>query len=201
MTFGETITIEGIVSTVTWQKEGNDFKIFTVKAAGQQMKCAGALPFELAEGLYVKLRGEWIDHPTWGAQLKVSRSKIIEPTTKSGIVSFLGSGIFPGVGPVTAKRIVDEFGEETLDVLRRGDMDALLTVPSLRPAIAETLIEHYATNNGKASAYADLYALKLTNRQVEKAFQKWGLSASERITQNPYILVELEGVGFTRWKG
>ena len=45
MNFGQVITIEGIIATVTWQKEGNDFKAFTIKADGQNFKCAGALPF------------------------------------------------------------------------------------------------------------------------------------------------------------
>ncbi|NIQ95103.1 MAG: ATP-dependent RecD-like DNA helicase, partial [Desulfuromonadales bacterium] len=76
----------------------------------------GNLP-EVAPGEYLKLHGEWVDHPKHGRQFKVETIEQAYPATLEGVKRYLGSGLLSGIGPKLAERIVDHFGAETLEII------------------------------------------------------------------------------------
>ncbi len=69
--------------------------------------------------------GTWTRHPQWGRQMQVARYEVVRPATAFAIEKYLGSGMVKGVGPVTAKRIVDKFGEEALDIIEHKPRKAV----------------------------------------------------------------------------
>ena len=71
----------------------------------------------LKEGQRLRLVGEEDPHPKFGPQIKVETFEAIAPSSAAGIEAYLASGLVKGIGPATATKIVDEFGDDTLRVI------------------------------------------------------------------------------------
>ena len=91
-------------------------------------------------GETVVLEGEWTTHKQYGAQFKIASYQTVYPSTVEGMRRYLGSGLIKGIGPVTAKRIVDHFGKEALDVIER-DPERLVEVEGLGAKRAKWIIK------------------------------------------------------------
>ena len=110
--------IEALVLDVSFRNEENGFTVLQVRLDdGRRVAAVGVMP-ELAGGERVALTGEWSEHPQYGRQIRVTLCEAHAPTTLSGIERYLGSGLLRGVGPATARQIVERFGEDTLDILQ-----------------------------------------------------------------------------------
>ncbi len=129
------IELSGIVERITYynEKDGfsvikfsvndnEDYKDETVTAVGY-FHC-------LETGERLKLKGDWILHKDYGYQFKTEFYEVITPATINDIEKYLASGAIKGIGPATAKRIVDEFGEKTLEILNSYP-DELLKIPGI----------------------------------------------------------------------
>lgn len=100
---------------------------------------------ELNENEKYIMYGEITTHPKYGFQYNVKTSERIKPEDKDGIVEFLSSGLFKGIGEKMATRIVDILGEETLDLILK-DKTCLYQVPKLSEdkinIIYDTLVKY-----------------------------------------------------------
>ena len=108
--------VEASVLGTVYRNEENGYSVVTLRMGRSEITAVGVLP-ELSAGEQVVLTGDWVEHPQYGRQLKCSACAIRTPTTLLGIERYLGSGLIRGVGPTTAKLIVQTFGEDTLTVL------------------------------------------------------------------------------------
>ena len=146
-------------------------------------------------GEKLKITGDWVEHPIYGKQIKVSHCEIEKPTTLSGIEKYLSSGMIRGIGPATAKLLIKAFGEETLDVLY-SDPQRLLDVPGIGPKRAQMIMESYAEQAQQREAMVFLQSYGVTPNLAVKIFKRYGENVKQVIHQNPYRLVEdIEGVG------
>jgi len=132
--FMENIT--GIVDIYLFYSENNGYSVFKLEDG---TSVVGNLP-KLNEGDRVELSGGWVEHPRYGKQFKVESANISYPTTDSGIIKYLGSGMIHGIGPVTAQRIVSKFGESTLDVFDNS-ISRLIEVEGIGKKKLETIKE------------------------------------------------------------
>ena len=113
----ESGTLCGEVSHIVYSSEDEAYCVVRiVDGKGKEYMAVGSMP-GVAEGQSVELEGKWEINPEHGLQLRVSSCNFSLPATPEGIMRYLSSGIIPGVGPKTAKTIVDKFGAETLNVL------------------------------------------------------------------------------------
>ena len=121
--------LRGIVDRITFQNEENGYTV-----ARLQVEVSTAYNNRLATivgemlsinhpGETVILEGEWTTHKQYGAQFKIESYQTVHPSTVEGMRRYLGSGLIKGIGPVTAKRIVDHFGKEALDVIEEIPSD------------------------------------------------------------------------------
>ena len=104
----------------------------------------------LSPGETVRLIGEWVTHPDYGKQLKVHSYNTVVPSTLNGIERYLASGLVEGVGPVTAKKIVERFGLDTLDIIQNHP-DRLLEVPGIGPLKREDMQILWRTKRDQGS--------------------------------------------------
>jgi exodeoxyribonuclease V alpha subunit len=111
--------LEGVIDEVVYSNAENGYSICVLDCMGEPVTLVGTMPF-VGEGESVKVRGTWVVHPTFGRQFKVVYFERSLPTTSDAIFRYLASGAIKGVGPVTAERIVERFGEDTLDVLENN---------------------------------------------------------------------------------
>ena len=108
--------VEATVRETIYRNAENGYSVVQVKAGQRLTTVVGVLP-EMSSGEQVIFTGEWMEHPQYGRQLRCTSCQIQKPTSLLGIERYLGSGLIRGVGPSTAKQIVEHFGMETMEVL------------------------------------------------------------------------------------
>lgn len=187
--------VEASVLGTVYRNSENGYSVVTVRVGRSEMTVVGVLP-ELTPGEQAIFEGEWMQHPQYGRQLKCSVCTPQKPTTLLGIERYLGSGLIHGVGPLTAKMIVQQFGEETLTVLSEHP-ERLQEVPKMGKKrwiqIARSFQEQQSAR--EAMVFLQSYGIPATlSQRISKLY---GERTPEVIRSNPYRLCEdLEGVGF-----
>ncbi len=109
--------IKGQISEIIYQNEINSYTIAEFETDEEQTTIVGYLPF-INKGDSLKLVGNFVNHPDYGRQFKIQTFEKIMPETLEALERYLAGGIIKGIGPATAKRIVDNFKEETISVLK-----------------------------------------------------------------------------------
>ena len=187
--------IEVFADETVFRNDDNGYTVLVVKSGKTRVSAVGIMP-PIAPGEKLKITGDWVEHPIYGRQIKVSSCEIEKPTTLSGIEKYLSSGMIRGIGPATAKLLIKAFGEETLDVLY-SDPEKLLDVPGIGPKRAKMIMESYAEQAQQREAMVFLQSYGVTPNLAVKIFKQYGENVKQVIRQNPYRLVEdIEGIGF-----
>ena len=114
----ELCQIEGTVDCVVYNNEENGFAVLTLDADGEPVTVVGEIG-NVDEGEDLSLTGEFVNHPKFGEQFKVTLCERKMPTTALAIRKYLSSGAIKGIGPVMAGKIVDEFGNMTLEIMEK----------------------------------------------------------------------------------
>src|SRR5438270_6077552 len=111
-------TLSGIIDRVTSLDADSGFAVLRVQPNGRRgiVTVVGHLPGATA-GEYVEAAGSWVQHKDYGLQFKADELRTMPPHTREGIVKYLGSGLIKGIGPHFARKIVDVFGDRTLQVI------------------------------------------------------------------------------------
>jgi exodeoxyribonuclease V alpha subunit len=142
--------------------------------------------------------GVFHDHPKFGLQFKAHSFQKEIPTTKQGIIQYLSSDLFKGIGKKTAQLIVDTLGEQAISKIVENP-DVLKEVPRLSKDKANTIIETLLMNQGLEQVMMALNKLGFGSQLSLKIYQVYKDETLSIINQNPYQLVEdIEGIGFTR---
>ena len=187
--------IEVYADETVFRNDDNGYTVLVVKSGRTRVSAVGIMP-PIAPGEKLKITGDWVEHPIYGKQIKVSHCEIEKPTTLSGIEKYLSSGMIRGIGPATAKLLIKAFGEETLDVLY-SEPERLLEVSGIGPKRAQMIMESYAEQAQQREAMVFLQSYGVTPNLAVKIFKQYGENVKQVIRQNPYRLVEdIEGVGF-----
>lgn len=188
-------TIVGLVEGIVFKSEDSGYTVLKVNVNNQTITATGAVPFA-KEGQSVKLTGEWIIHKQFGKQFKIEEFEEILPTSKDGIERYLSAGVIYGIGPVTAKRIVEYFGEETLDILD-NDIERLKEVEGIGDKKFKIIYDSYQEQKGLRDIILFFTEYGLSNNQCIKLYKKYGDRAKDLIKENPYRLCkDISGIGF-----
>jgi len=187
--------LRATVSETMFRNEENGYTVLACRAGRENVTVVGIMP-EVAPGEQAVFTGDWMTHPQYGKQFKASQCAIQTPSTLLGIERYLGSGLIRGIGPATARLIVQEFGKDTLDII--GEHPQRLTevagIGKKRAAqIAQSFMEQYATRQ----AMVFLQSYGVSPSLAVKISKVYGSRAQEIIRANPYRMVEdIDGVGF-----
>ena len=187
--------VEASVLGTVYRNDENGYSVVMARMGRSEITVVGVLP-ELTAGEQAIFSGEWVEHPQYGRQLKCSACQLQKPTTLLGIERYLGSGLIHGVGPSTAKLIVQHFGEETLTVLSEHP-ERLQEVPKMGKKRWIQIAESFREQQQAREAMVFLQSYGIPASLSVKISRLYGERAPEVIRQNPYRLCEdLEGVGF-----
>lgn len=161
-----------------------------------RMKCFKAVGMQLpdTEELLVDLTGEWTSNK-YGWQMEVASFEIYLPKNREGIIGYLSSGLIKGVGPATAVRIADMFGEETFHVMQE-EPEKLLCVKGITPAKLEEIKASFAESSRIRELMSYLAPYKVTPNKAGKIQEHFGAKALAVLKENPYRLTEVSGMGF-----
>ncbi|MDZ5470874.1 ATP-dependent RecD-like DNA helicase (plasmid) [Bacillus sp. 31A1R] len=157
----------------------------------------GYLP-KVHEGETYIFYGEMKDHPKFGLQFQVEHFRKELPQTKQGVVAYLSSDLFKGIGKKTAESIVDTLGENAITkILNQPSL--LDNIPKLPPEKAKILYDALMEHQGLEQAMIALNQYGFGPQLAMKIYQVYKDQTVQIIQSNPYKLVEdVEGIGFTR---
>ena len=191
------LKLTGSIEHVIYANEENGFAICDLGTdADDIVTITGIMPY-IAEGDEVTVYGRWVHNPKYGRQFKVEQSEKRLPADRASILRYLSSGAIKGIGPKIAQRIVDEFGDESFDVIENHP-DWLAEIQGITPKRARAISEEFKNKAGIRSAmifFREYFGAAITVR----IYKKWGANAVDMAKGNPYLLCEeIEGIGFER---
>lgn len=184
------INIEGTVEDVLFCNEQNGYIVLDLETGGDYVTVVGELG-TIEEGEELRLTGKYVTHPKFGAQFRAVACERKMPATESAILKYLASGVIKGIGPTLAKRLVEEFGDKTLEIIE-NDPDRLATVKGMSERKAEEINLEFKKIFGIRALMIFLAGYGVSPSIAVCAWKRWGQFAVEVIKSNPY---ELCGTG------
>ena len=178
--------IVGKVATIIFKNESNNWTVLLVKQGTEFITCVGETE-EIEVDDELEFEGEVVSHKVYGEQLKFSSYKKVLPKTTSALISYIADNI-SGVGKKTAKNIVDEFGDETVNVIR-FQMDRLYGIKGLNADKIERLNDFFNTEWEKWNTIEFLSEFGLSTVVSNRIYQAVGKDTISIIKENPYSLL------------
>jgi exodeoxyribonuclease V alpha subunit len=187
----------GEIERVTYCDDESGFTIAQVQPAGRKksVTVVGNL-MNPAPGTVLNMKGQWSEHPKFGRQFKATQIETRPPVTVEGIEKYLGSGLVKGVGPETARRIVQCFQEETLDIIERRP-DRLSEVSGLGAKRIAMIQKAWSEQIEIRNVMLFLQSHGASPAYAFKIFRQYGQRTVELVRSNPYRLThDIFGIGF-----
>ena len=204
MSQGEELVV-GVVEAIFFENPSNFYKV--VRISVDQDETDLLLDEELViTGMFASLHldteyqffGKLTNHPKYGEQFAVTRYQQKAPTSYEGLVDYLSSSRFKGIGKVLAERIVDELGQDAIDTII-SDSNALKDVTGLSKAKAEDLREGLLRHQGTERIFMQLSEWGFGPALSDKIYRAYESETITLIKENPYKLIEdVDGIGFSK---
>ena len=192
----ELITWDGTVHSIIFQNAENGYTVLRLLTEeGEVITVVGCIPC-VAPGEHLTVSGVWETHSQHGEQLRAVEMARALPEDEDEIYNYLCSGICKGVGPATARRIVDRFGVDTLDVLER-EPEKLNLLKGITAKKAQEIAASFRQHMGLRRLMEFLARYQLPPVLAMQLRQQYGDAALEMVRNNPYLLSnDLCGVEF-----
>ena len=187
--------LEGQLEEIIYQNDTNSYTVAELSTEEETFTVVGYLPF-INEGDFLCLEGKFITHQDYGRQFKIDTFEKKVPQSKAAIEKYLASGIIKGIGPSTAKKIVDKFGDETIAVFK-FEPSRLAEVKGISASGAKEMAEEFNLkwNLWQIVGFLEKFGISASNSK--KVYEALGEDAIEEIQANPYILIDITyGVDF-----
>ena len=191
------VEMEGTVERITYYNQENGFTVakLAVKDDKDLVTAVGYFP-SLEVGEVLKLKGSWTMHKSYGYQLKVEFYETLMPATVREIENYLASGVIRGIGPATAKKIVEEFGEKSLEVLSTSP-DELLKIPGIGDKKLRMITESYGEQQETREIMLFLQQYGIGPGVAVRIYKNYKDKSIQVLKENPYRLAdEVYGIGF-----
>ena len=180
------------VRSVIYRNENNGYSVISVMNNGAVATAVGMMT-SVSVGDELKLIGNWKVHSVYGKQFAFDCYEQVMPSDSESIFRYLSSGTIKGVGRSTAKRIVEEFGDDSLEVIK-NEPEKLCIIKGISKEKALEMSEEINKTLGMREIMLELGAYEISVREAVKIWKNYGSEAVEKIKENPYILCT-EGIG------
>lgn len=176
----------GSVQRVTFHNAQNGFTVLELRTPGETVTVVGVMP-QVTPGEELEVIGRYDFHDTYGPQFKAELCERSMPSTAAAILRYLTSGGVKGIGPATARRLVDKFGADTLRILEK-EPERLQEIKGISAEKARRLSEEYGRQFGVREVMLFFSRFGLTPDQSLAAFKRYGAAAVDKIKSDPYLL-------------
>lgn len=195
--------IKGTVDAILFQNNDNFYTVLKVdtietnESFDSMPTVVGFLP-NVVEGDVYTFKGQVVEHPRYGKQLKAETFEKELPQTKDAIVSYLSSDLFKGIGKKTAQNIVNALGENAInDILNHPEI--LQKVPSLPKKKQQQIAEQISANQESEKIMIRLHDLGFGPKLSMAIYQFYMSDTLKILDENPYQLVyDIKGIGFNK---
>ncbi len=199
-----TETIEGTIEQILYSNEENHYTVAKLQPQTARRSEPVTIVGNLAAlnvGENVKAQGHWINHKQFGRQFSVVKFESVLPRSVVGIKKYLGSGLIKGIGPKFADRIVEKFGEKTLEVIDQYS-GKLRDVEGIGQERARRIKEAWTAQKSIRDIMIFLQGHGIGSSHAAKIFKQYGENAIEVVKENPYQLAkDITGIGFATADG
>ena len=189
--------IKGEILDIIYKNEINSYTIATFRTDEEETTVVGYLPF-INVGDTLSVNGVFVEHQEYGRQFKIGTFEKIMPQTLESLERYLANGMIKGIGPATAKKIVETFGENTINIFK-FEPEKLAQIKGITEEKAISIAEEFVANWEIWQLVGFLEKFGIGPQSAEKIYKTLGQNAIEEIEANPYILVDLVNkVDFTQ---
>ena len=191
------IKITGVVDKIIFRNDENGYTVAKFISDGDDLTIVGNC-LELKTSMDYELSGDFTFHKKFGEQFEFLEIEKILPKSEEGIIKYLSSGIIPFIGEKTAKKIVDEFKEDTLKIIEE-DTDKLLRIEGIGKGKLKKIKESLADGKELRDLMVFLNKYDLGTNLALKIYKEYENNSIDIITKNPYKLAEdIQGIGFKK---
>ena len=192
--------ISGSVETITFRNDATGYTVCSVRIHGAAAEAGPSVVVGTCAAIWVgeelRATGRWVCHQQHGLQFQADSITCIAPTSAEGIVRYLASGMIRGIGKVNAKRIVEHFGDRTLEVIDR-ESQRLEEVEGIGPTRRKLIKDSWNAQRGTREIMIFLQAHGVGTAMSARIYRRYGQDAIALIKQNPYRLCrDIAGIGF-----
>lgn len=189
--------LSGVVENLVFHNDSNGFSVLEINVEGEIITCVGTIS-EAAPGEDVLLTGQWDTHTVFGRQFKFSSCTRSMPDTTAKVYRYLASGAVKGIGPKTAMRIIEQFGDKTVEILESFP-DKLASVKGISKQRAIDISNSFNQQYAMRKVMIELETYGITASECARIFKYFGVEAISVIRENPYILCgTVQGFSFER---
>lgn len=189
--------IFGYVERITFQNPENGYTVAQLKESkNKELTCVvGSMP-GLQPGETIRCQGQWKQHLVFGRQFVIEKYRSEAPADLVGIRKYLSSGLVKGIGVKYAARIVEAFGENTLNVIDQHP-ERLLEVEGLGKKRVENIHSCWAQQKSIREVMIFLQSNGVSPAYAQKVFKRYGSESIKKVKENPYQLSrDINGIGF-----
>ena len=193
----ETIELTGKVTAVTYHNEVSMWSVFTADCDGESIRAVGIMP-KPNVGEIIVMKGEYVEHPTYGTQFYAETAERHLPERADDILDYLMAGAIKGIGRVTATAIIRKFGDQALKIFETEPL-RLAEVKGISLAKARQLGEEFRKQFGMREAILACTDFGMSPAEAMRCWRLWGQAVVERIAHTPYdfCIPDLQ-IGFDR---
>ncbi len=178
--------LTGTVEHIVFCNEDNGWTVLELDTGDDLVTVVGTFP-QVAVGEHLGLRGSWTEHPSFGRQFKATACESSLPTDQTAILRYLASGAVKGIGPSTAARIVDRFGDRSLEILEQQP-EELAKIKGISLAKAREMGRSFSSQFGLREVVMTFAGYGLTPSEALRAWKKFGPATLTRVKANPFLL-------------
>ncbi len=187
--------ITGYVENIIYRNADNGYTVLDFVVDEFLITCTGIFP-TVGEGENLLLRGDYVDHPTYGKQFKAVSYEAVAPTDAASMERYLGSGAIRGIGPKLAARIIKMFGDDTFRIIEE-EPERLAEVKGISINKAMEISDQIVGAKDIRNAMIFLDRFGLHGNKAIKIYNRFGNDIYNIIQSNPYKLAdEVAGIGF-----
>lgn len=188
-------TISGYVEHIIFQNSENGYTVLNLMADDEEITCVGMCK-GLTQGENIEAQGEYVEHPIYGSQFKISSYQTVAPKDSASMERYLGSGAIKGVGPALAARIVKKFSDDTFRIIEE-EPERLAEIKGISERKAREIAVQMEERKDLREALVYLGQYGISNTLAVKIYDTYGMELYGVMKENPYRLAEdINGVGF-----
>ena len=181
--------IKGRIRDIIYRNEINSYTIATFETDEEETTVVGYLPF-IEKGDNLKITGNFVEHPEYGRQLKIETFEKLMPEDLDSIENYLANGKFKGIGPATAKRMVNTFGKDVINIIK-FEPEKLSCIKGITEEKAIEITQSFNENWEVWQIVSYLEKFGIGPQSAEGIYKKLGPNTITTIEENPYILIDL----------
>ena len=188
---------KGRLGRIIYHNEENGYTVAILTTEEGSMRIAGSFA-EPREGASYSVEGRFVIHPKYGEQFSFSSYEELLPEGTGAILEFLSAGNIRGIGPATARTLVDTFGEDTLRVIEETP-EKLLSISGIGVKTLEKISGSFSESREVANTAIELRELGIEMSEAVRVYKIYGKDSVSIVKDNPYLLAEdIRGIDFNR---